>query len=724
MKRFFGILVIFLVISLTLSQNFSLASQTFALVPETLNAGEITTLVGSDRAFGDGGPALQASLNAPKAMIFDKAGNLLVADTNNHKVRKINLTTGEITTIAGIGTAGFTGDGEPAARTKLNFPNGLAIDERGNIFISDSANNRIRRVDVDSSVITTVAGNGEIGQDKDNVLATQTSLTNPFSLTVDKSGNIFVLQLESFRVRRIDASSRMITTFAGNGKAGVSRDGEMAALSSIIPVAINVDNQNNLLIVETSAEPKFDNILLSNRVRQVNTQTGILSTIAGNGCNPFRSLSCTSIEGEIATKTSLIFPLNVTVDELGNLFIIDDTQVKMVNATTGVITTVAGNGEKQLKANNGDGGTAKQATLFPFALAARASELFILDSGYDQVRRVSLDTNTINSIAGIGIGDGKTAKASKLNVPTGLAVDSTNNLFIADTSHNLVRKVNSATGVITSIAGTGKNGFNGDGNLAVDTDLSEPIFVAVDGKDNLFIVERSSRIRRLDNTTKTITTVVGNGTAGFSGDDGKATLAKLNNPTSIVIDDIGNIFIADTANHRVRRVDNQIGNITTIAGNGMIGFSGDGGAATNASLDSPTGLALANNTLFIVDNSNRVRSVSLSSGVISTFAGSGKFGFKGDNKTAKKASFQFPKSLTTDRENLFIADTGNNRIRAINLSTGVITTVAGDGVNAYAGDNGAATKASLSIPTNIAIDKTGNLFISDQKNNVVRVIKK
>lgn len=723
MKRFFGILVIFLVISLTLSQNFSLASQSFALVPETLGVGEITTLVGSDRAFGDGGPALQASLNAPKAMIFDKAGNLLVADTNNHRVRKINLTTGEITTIAGIGTAGFTGDGEPAARTKLNFPNGLAIDERGNIFISDSANHRIRRVDVDSSVITTIAGNGEMGQDRDNVLATQTSLTNPFSLTVDKSGNIYVLQLESFRVRRIDSSSRMITTFAGNGKAGVSRDGEIAALSSIIPVAINVDNQNNLLIVETSAEPKFDNILLSNRVRQVNTQTGILSTVAGNGCNPFRSLSCTSIEGEIATKTSLIFPLNVTVDELGNLFIIDDTQVKMVNATTGVITTVAGNGEKQLKADNGDGGTAKQATLFPFALAARASELFILDSGYDQVRRVSLDINTIDSVAGVGIGDGKTAKASKLNVPTGLAVDSTNNLFIADTSHNLVRKVNAATGVITTIAGTGRNNFNGDGNLAVNTDLSEPIFLAVDGKDNLFIVERSSRIRRLDNATKTITTVVGNGTAGFSGDDSKATLAKLNNPTSIVVDDVGNIFIADTANHRVRRVDNQTGNITTIAGNGIAAFSGDGGAATNASLDSPTGLALTNNTLFIVDNSNRVRSVSLSSSIISTFAGSGKIGFKGDNKTAKKASFQFPKTLATDRESLFIADTGNNRIRAINLATGVIRTVAGDGVNAYAGDNGAATKASLSVPTNIAIDKTGNLFISDQKNNVVRVIK-
>lgn len=667
MKRFFGILIFFLIISLTLSQKFSLASQNFALVPETLGAGEITTLVGGDRAFGDNGPALQASLNAPKAMIFDKAGNLLVADTNNHKVRKINLTTGEITTIAGNGTPGFSGDGEPAARTKLNFPNGLAIDERGNIFISDSANHRIRRVDVDSSVITTIAGNGESGQDRDNVLATQTSLTNPFSLAIDKSGNIFVLQLESFRVRRIDVSSKMITTFAGNGKAGVSRDGEIAALSSIIPVAINIDNKDNLLIVETSAEPKFDNILLSNRVRQVNTQTGILSTIAGNGCNPFRSLSCTSIEGELATKTSLIFPINVTVDELGNLFIIDDTQVKMVSSSTGAITTIAGNGEKQLKANNGDGGTAKQATLFPFALAARASELFILDSGYDQVRRVILGTNTIDSVAGVGIGDGKTAKASKLNIPTGLALDSTNNLFIADTAHNLVRKVDSITGVITSVAGTGKNNFNGDGKLAVDTDLSEPIFVAIDGKDNLFIVERSNRIRRLDNSTKTITTVAGNGTAGFSG---------------------------------------------------------DGGIATNASLDSPTGLTLANNTLFIVDNSNRVRSLSLSSGIINTFAGSGKLGFKGDNKTAKKASFQFPKSLTTDRENLFIADTGNNRIRAINLSTGVIRTIAGDGVNAYAGDNAAATKASLVTPTNIAVDKTGNLFISDQKNNVIRVIKK
>lgn len=731
MKKFF-VFSLFVVVIITLlfpARNFSRSNnykQLFSLLPSNLANGEITTIVGSDRAFGDGGLASQASLNSPKAVIFDKKGNLLIADTNNHRVRKIDLSTGMITTIAGNGKAGFTGDAEPAVTASLNFPTGLALDERGNLFITDSGNNRIRRVDADSSVITTFAGNGNANEDKDNVVATETSLTNPFGLTIDKAGNLYMLQIESFRVRRIDANTKIISTFAGSGRPGVSMDGEQAKQANLIPIAIAMDNQDNLLIVDTNAEPRADNILISNRIRRVDSQTGVLSTVAGNACNPFRSLNCSFNDGDLATRTSLISPLSVTTDTNGNIFIADETKIKMVDATTGVIKTIAGNGTRVLRADNGDGRAAIDATIFPINLAvSQEGSLFVVDGGYDQIRQVDFSTGIINRIAGIGIGDGQLAKASKLVAPTGLNIDADGNLLIADTFHHLVRQVDSSTGIITTIAGTGRNGFNGEGKLALDTDLSEPIAVVTDVKGNVFILEKSNRVRRIDALTSVVTTVVGNGIAGFKGDTGSAINAQLNSPSSMVIDSVGNLFIADTLNQRIRKVDAQTKIITTIAGNGQIGFSGDGGQAVNASLNNPAGLALdSNNNLLIADDNNRIRSLNLQSGIITTIAGSGKIGFKGDGKLAKKASFQFPKSIVVDKDNnIFVADSANNRIRRIDGRSAIISTVAGNGIDLYTGDNGPALKAGLAMPTNIALDKQGNLFITDKKNNVVRVVK-
>jgi sugar lactone lactonase YvrE len=712
---------IFLVFSKT---PYKSQAQVFTILPNNLASGDIITVVGGDRAFGDGEIASQASLNAPNAAIFDKSGNLLIADTNNHRIRKIDLTSGKITTIAGNGKPGFTGDAELATTTSLNFPTGIAIDERGTLFIADSGNNRIRRVDPDSSVITTIAGNGNTGQDRDNVNALDTSLTNPFSLVIDKAGNLYTLQLESFRVRRIEANSRTISTIAGSGRPGVSRDGEKASMANLIPVAIAIDNQDNLLIVDTNGMPQVDNILISNRIRKVDSQTNVITSIAGNACNPFRTLTCSYTDKEVATNVSLIAPMSVAVDEMGNLFIADDNKIKRVDKETGIIETIAGNGIKVLAANNGNGGLALKATIFPTNLLAQNGTLFIVDNGYDQIRRVDTNTQIIELVAGLGIGDGGQAKAAKLVAPGGITFDSNNNLFIADTLHHLVRLVDSTTGKITSLVGTGKNGFNGDGKIGLETDLSEPINLTTDGDGNLFIVERN-RIRFFNLTTKIVSSVAGTGVAGFSGDGAIAVNARLNNPTSIIVDPVGNVFIADTGNNRIRRIDKLNGNISTFAGNGQKGFSGDGGQATNASLAAPISLAFdRNNNLLLLDESNRVRSINLASGIITTIIGSGKVGFKGDGKTAKKASLNFPKAILVDKDNsIFLADTLNNRIRKVESGSGIITTIAGDGKDALLGDNMPATKASLSTPSHIAIDNQGNLFVSDKKNNVVRAIK-
>ncbi len=726
MKKLFTPLILFFVIFLIFPKTPSANPQTvFSILPNSLAAGEITTVIGGDRASGDGDLAIQASLNSPNAIVFDKAGNLLIADTNNHRIRKIDLVTGKITTIAGNGKPGFTGDGEPAITAGLNFPTAIALGERDSLFIADSGNNRIRRVDPDSSVITTVAGNGDTNQDRDGVLATETTLTSPFALAIDKAGNLYTLQAKSFRIRYIDANSRTITTVAGNGQPGVSKDGEKASSANLIPVAIAIDNQDNLLIAEADAMPQIDNLLISNRIRRVDSQTGILSTIAGNACNPFRNLNCSFVEREIATKTSLISPRTVTTDNIGNIFISDDDKIKRIDRATGVITTLAGNGKKVLEANNGDGDLASKAIIFPINLAVdKNGNIFIADNGYDQIRRIDFTTNIIDSIAGLGIGDGGQANSAKLVAPQGLAFDEKGTLFIADTLHQLVRRVDDS-GKITTVAGTGKKGFNGDGKLAIEADLSNPTQVTVDSKGNLFIIESINRIRFVDAVTKQIRTIVGTEIFGFSGDGGLAVNAKLNTPTAIATDSTGNLFIADTGNNRIRRVDMQSGNISTIAGNGQAGFSGDGGQAINASL-SPVGLAVDNNNnLLVVDNvSNRIRSINLGSGVINTIAGSGKIGFKGDGKIAKKASFKFPTAIAVDKSNsIFIADTFNNRVRRIDSTTTIITTVAGDGMDAYVGDNGLATKASLSMPSHIAVDKQGNLFITDKKNNVIRAVK-
>ncbi|MBI4854470.1 MAG: hypothetical protein HY819_21945 [Acidobacteria bacterium] len=707
------------------SRPFKGQAQIFSLLPSNLTSGDIATVIGGDRAFGDGELAVQASLNSPSMAIFDKAGNILVADTSNHRIRKIDLTSGKITTIAGNGKPGFTGDAEPAITAGLNFPTGIALDQRGALFITDSGNNRIRRVDPDSSVITTVAGNGNAGQDKDNVEAIETTLTNPFSLTIDKSGNLYTLQLESFRIRRIDASSKMISTI-GSGRPGISRDGENAITANLIPVAIAISNQDNLLIVETNAMPQIDNILISNRIRQVDSQTGLLSTLAGNGCNPFRMLNCTYNEGEIAAKTSLIFPLSVTTDKDGNLFISDDNKIKRVDVLTGAITTIAGSGIKTLTANNGDGGLATNATIFPTNLLVdKNNNIFIVDNAYDQVRRIDATTSIISSLAGIGIGDGNLANKAKLFDPKGLDFDKDGNLFIADSLHNLIRKVDSR-GKITTVAGTGRRNFNGDGKLALETDLNEPLDVAIDNNTgNLFIVEPLNRVRMLDAKTNIISTIAGKGLGGFSGDGGLASNATLSIPTAITVDAQGNLFIADTANNRIRRVDVQSGKISTIAGNGQLAFSGDEGQAINAGLASPRDLALDNkNNLIVIDDSNRIRSINLGSGIITTIAGSGKIGFKGDGKTAKKAIFNNPRAITIDKDNnIFIADSLNNRIRKIDANTGIITSIAGDGMDKSTGDNGPAISASISMPTNITVDKEGNLFIADKRNDVIRAIK-
>ena len=317
-----------------------------------------------------------------------------------------------------------------------------------------------------------------------------------------------------------------------------------------------------------------------------------------------------------------------------------------------------------------------------------------------------------------------------MHYPSGIATDRLGNLYISEV-YNRVRKVSAASGVITTIAGDGQFGFSGDGGPASSATLNEPFGLAVDAYGNLFIADSgNNRIRKLA-SNGVITTVAGTGSGGgvttFAGDGGPAVSAYLNEPSGVAVDASGNLFIADSGvnggNNRIRKVSVS-GVITTIAGNGSYRYSGDGGPATAAQLQYPVGVAVdSSGNLFIADYFNsRIRRVS-PNGLIDTVAGNGRYDFSGDGGRATAASLRYPQSVAVDQAgNLFVADLITNRIRMVSVSSGIITTVAGNGNYGYSGDGGRATSASLNYPAGIAVDASGNLFIADQANHAIRKV--
>ena len=327
-----------------------------------------------------------------------------------------------------------------------------------------------------------------------------------------------------------------------------------------------------------------------------------------------------------------------------------------------------------------------------------------------------------------------TTVVTGLSGPESVVVDTEGNLFIADSGNNRIRKM-STNGIITTIAGNGANSFSGDGGTAINAGLSFPSGVAIDAVGNLFISDNgNSRIRSVT-TNGIIMTVAGNGTSySFSGDGGVATNAALSSPTAVAVDAGGNFFFSDNGNNRIRKVGTN-GVITTVVGNGIHSYSGDGGAATNAELSGPSGLKLdSNGNLFIADYyNNRIRKVT-TNGSISTVAGNGINSNSGDGGIATNAALYAPTGVAINAEgNLFITDWKFNCVRRVD-ARGVITRVAGNGVQtpvvggvlkfSASGDGGAAINASLGFPEEVAVDTVGNLFIADTGNNRIRKVSR
>jgi len=497
------------------ADNLYFTLATLCVVRKVNTSGIISTVAGNGTCGygGDGHAATAAMLNRPRGLTFDASGNMYIADTGNHRIRKID-TSGNISTFAGTGQGGFSGDGGPATSAKIGSPRTVTI--QGNaLYISNAGSAHYRSVDLTSQIISTYAGS-TFGYDGDGHTLLTTQFSGPGAIAFDPSGNPIFADLANSRVRK--ATGGIVNTIAG----GYLGDGGKAtAAALVLPEAVSIDKAKDIYIAD------FD----GNRIRKVTA--GIISTVAGNGISGY------SGDGGPATSAMLYAPQGVVKDSSGNLFISD--------AGNGVIRKVTTSGTISTFATN-----TNFFDVYKIAIDS-ANNLYIDDDAACVIWKIT-PTAVVSIAAGVlntcGYnGDNIIATSAQLNLPYGVAVDSSGNVFIADYNNNRVREVNTS-GTISTVAGTGACGYTGDGGSPTSAELC-PNGVAVDGRGNLYVADNFTRIRRIKNGT--MTTYAGSG-FGFNGDGLWPLLTALDSVTDVAVDSSGSVYELDDWDLRVREI--------------------------------------------------------------------------------------------------------------------------------------------------------------------------
>jgi sugar lactone lactonase YvrE len=639
------------------------------LAAQNHTAYRIDTFAGGGTPGGE--VATLASFSDIASLAVDLAGNVYFE--TGQIILRLNMD-GTLTHIAGNGTIGSSGDGGPATQAQLGYQGWVAVDVSGNVYFSDWVGARVRKIS--DGIITTIAGGGTLSGD--NVPAIQAQLSDPQGIAVDSQGNIYIADSGTDTIRKI--SGGIISTIAGNGTRGYSGDGGPSlAAQFITPGALAIDSASNLYVADIG----------NNRIRRI-ANDGTISTVAGTGIVGY---SGPTGDNGPAVAADLNMPVlsGIATDTSGNLYISSNDAIRKVSS--GIIQTVAGVGPAGSNGYEGDGGPANQGLLsLPSGVAVDlAGTLYIGSSGYGfddaRIRKVSQGIITTAAGGGFANGDSGAATAAQFNVPTGLALDAGGNLYIADSDNYRIRRV--SNGIVDTVAGTGTafTGDTGDGGLAINATFTQPEGVFIDTSGNLFISDSSSAIRKV--VKGVVNTVAGQG----------AQRSELNNDTIFVVASDGTIYTADLFLSVIHKISNGV--VTTFAGNGTPGYSGDNGPATSAQLNTPWGLALDSaGDLYIADSRNgAIRKVS--SGIISTVV----------------TGLSFPQAMAIDAAgNLYVCD----GFLVKKVANGVVTTIAGGGPSF--GDGGPATLAQFKTPSGIAVDALGRVYVSDASNNRIRLL--
>jgi len=673
----------------------------------------ITSIAGTDWLFpGDGAKAINAPIGGSLGLDVAAApdGSFYIADVDDNMILRVG-TDGIVHVAAGNGFVGHTGDGGLAVNAALFNPQGVAVDSQGNLYIAEygglNTGGAIRTVTTDGHIFT-IAGTGVAGFAGDGGPATAAVLNRPGSIAIDASGNVYFTDQLNLRIRKFTPGGNISTIAGGGTKRGASGDGGKATDAQLgVLTRLAVDPAGNVFFVDDTLT-----------VRKVTT-AGIISTVAGGGQS--------TADGVAATQANML-PVGVALDTAGNIYVADFLTSSIRKITNGIISTLAGG----IQGFSGDGGPALKAALnFPVgAVSVDASgNVFLADNENLRVREIS--GGIIQTVAGNGLyrlaGNNGPALNATIYFAEGIRSDAAGNIYFSETPLNRVRKI-APDGTISILAGSGTLGYSGDNGPATSARLALPTFLAADGAGNLYISDSANDVIRKIDSNHTITTVAGTGTPGYSGDKGPATSAKLDEPMGIDFDGEGDLWIADSLNHAIRAITPQ-GVIVTAAGTGKPGYSGDGGPAASAQLNSPQGIRIfapgtAQEAIYFSDTgNNRVRRIRPSNGqfVIDTVAGNGMAAYSGDGGQAVNASLNNPEGLEFNSNGtLFIADRNNFVVRAVTTS-GVISTIIGNGIYNFSGDGGPINQASLEGPFDLTFGP-GGFLLTDLYTNRIREV--
>jgi sugar lactone lactonase YvrE len=553
---------------------------------------------------GDGGLAATATFSNPGMTVANAtASTIYLADTSNNMIRAITGST--ITRFAGNTMAGASGDGGPAVNALFRAPFGLAMSASENLLITDRGNSVVRQVSTATGLTSLIAGTYTAGYSGDDGPAVAAALNAPRGISLDAGSNVFIADTGNARIRRVDAATGIITTVAGTGTEGFAGDGGdplAAQFSSFTGLA--TDSNGNLYVADTE----------NHCIRYIDFNANTITTTAGQGGRP-------GYGGDysFANYALLSSPTHVAVDPANGYYYIADEgnrRIRYVNPATGIIFTYAGNGSP---ASAGDGGPARRgvfASINSVAADTRSSILYIADAVANRIRSVNLATNTLNTAVGTGEGgyggDGAPATTALLSSPTTAAVDAARNLYFTDTNNQRVRRVDATTGIITTVAGNGDQGYGGDGGPATAAALNTPRALAVDSvRSTLFIGDSSNyRVRSVDLVTGLITSVAGTGTTGIITAGAPAATSPIDTVTALTVDPAGTLYLADGSTNGLWSIRRTDGTFQPMSQPSTIGtYLGDAAPLSNAYFNAPTGYLCdpAGNFIICDDGNKRIR---------------------------------------------------------------------------------------------------------------------